>query len=72
MHGEQCELCQKYGGNPAMHNAGKCSEYKKDSTLKPLWSSSKYLTDKTNKKAMKWASFEEKHYYSSNSYSNLE
>jgi hypothetical protein len=46
-----CVLCQKYGGKPATHNTGDCTKYEKDGTVKPSWSSSKYLTDKTKKKS---------------------
>jgi hypothetical protein len=47
---KHCVLCQKHGGKPATHNTGDCTKYKKDGTVKPSWSSGKYLADKTKKK----------------------
>jgi hypothetical protein len=47
---KHCVLCQKYDGKPATHNAGDCTKYEKDGTIKLTWISSKYLADKTKKK----------------------
>jgi hypothetical protein len=47
---KHCFLCQKYGRKPTTHNTGNCTKYKKDGTVKPLWSSGKYLANKTKKK----------------------
>jgi hypothetical protein len=46
-----CVLCQKHGGKPSTHNTGDCTKYEKDGTLKPPWSSGKYLADKTKRKS---------------------
>jgi hypothetical protein len=48
---KHCVLCQKHGGKPATHNTGDCTKYEKDGTVKPSWSSGKYLADKTKKKS---------------------
>ncbi len=48
---KHCVLCQKYGGKPATHNTSDCTKYEKDGTVKPSWSSGKYLADKTKKKS---------------------
>ncbi len=39
------------GGKPATHNTGKCTKYEKDGTVKPSWSSGKYLTNKRKEKS---------------------
>jgi hypothetical protein len=44
---KHCVLCQKHGGKPATHNTSECTKYEKDGTVKPSWSSGKYLADKT-------------------------
>jgi hypothetical protein len=43
-------LCQKHHRKPATHNTSNCTKYEKDGTVKPSWSSGKYLADKTKKK----------------------
>jgi hypothetical protein len=48
---KHCVLCQKYGGKPATHNTSDCTKYDKDGTVKPSWSSGKYLANKTKKKS---------------------
>ena len=48
---KHCVLCQKYGGKPATHNTGECTKYEKDGTVKPSWSSGKYLADKSKEKS---------------------
>jgi hypothetical protein len=48
---KHCVLCQKHGGKPATHITGDCTKYEKDGTVKPSWSSGKYLADKTKKKS---------------------
>jgi hypothetical protein len=59
---KHCVLCQKHGGKPATHNTSDCTKYEKDGTVKPSWSSGKYLADKTKKKSdgNSYAQFEDR------------